>query len=120
MLKRKTLLSSLICGLALILLAIPCMISFNNAKNANTAIIEPRTTSVELSQQTIDYQCILNRFENGKLETVESLTTFEGYQTISLTDLEGIDNLSETDIENNEGMTVKYNFSYDSETNVVS
>ncbi len=120
MFKKKTLFSSLICGLALILLVIPCMISFYNTKNTSSPMIQTRTTSVELSQQTVDYQSVLNQFENGKLETVESLTTFEGYQTIRLTDLEEIDNLSETDIEQDASFAVKYNFSYDSETNVVT
>ena len=119
MFKRKTLFSTLICSIALILLAIPCMISFNNAKHVDTPLLETRTTSVELSDQDIDYESVFNQFEDGKLETNETLTTFEGYQTLNLADLMELDNVSVENLEESE-LKVKYSFSYDSETNIVT
>ena len=119
MFKRKTLFTTLICSVALILLAIPCMISFNNAKHVDTPLLETRTTSVELSDQDIDYESVFNQFEDWKLETNETLTTFEGYQTLNLADLMEIDNVSVENLEESE-LKVKYNFSYDSETNIVT
>ena len=119
MFKKKTLISSLICGLALILLAIPCMISFYSSKNIDTPIIQTRTTSVELSQQNLNCESIFNEFDKGELKVEDSLTTFVGYQTINLADLEELDNLSESNLEE-ASFEVKYNFSYDSETNIVT
>lgn len=120
MFKKKTLHSIVICSLALVLFAIPCMISFNNSKHVSTETLQVRTTAVEISEQTIDYESVLNEFEDSKLETVESLTTFVGCKTLNLADFEELDNLSETNIEENFSMLVKYNFSYDSETNLVT
>lgn len=119
MFKKRTLHSIVICSLALVLFAIPCMMSFNNSKHVSTESVQARTTAVEISEQSIDYESVLNEFEDSKLETVESLTTFEGYQTLNLADFEELDNLSETNVEE-KSMIVKYNFSYDSETNLVT
>lgn len=76
--------------------------------------------NIELEPENVDYESILNKFENGKLETEGSLTTFEGYQTISISDLAELDNLSASDLEQAKETKVKYNFSYDSETNLVT
>lgn len=73
----------------------------------------------EVTNNSIDYQSILDEFENSKLETIDSLTTFEGYKTIDLSQLDGFDLVSDTDIEETQA-SVKYNFSYDSETNIVT
>lgn len=97
---------------------ISCIIvSKLQVNNVTTAAV---VRNVELEPENVDYESILNKFENGKLETEGSLTTFEGYQTISISDLEELDNLSASDLEQAKETKVKYNFSYDSETNMVT
>ncbi len=101
-------------SLALILLVTPCLIKVSGTSQ------NVRTTTVEVKRQAIDYQSILDEFENAELETEGSLTTFVGYKSINLADLGGFDLVSETDVEEDTEVSVKYNFSYDNETNIVT
>ncbi len=76
--------------------------------------------NVELTSVELDYSSIINNFENAKVEKEGTLTTFEGYQTLSASLFEELDNVSSSDVEEAVGCQVKYNFSYDSETNIVT
>ena len=82
----------------------------------NTAANVSATRTVELEDATIDYESILNEFENSTLKTEGSLTTFEGYQTLNLADFTEIDLVSSSTVEEELNFSVKYNFSYDAET----
>jgi len=86
----------------------------------NTAANVSATRTVELENAAIDYESILNEFENSTLKTEGSLTTFEGYKPIDASVLSEFDNLSSSDIEQVQDTYVKYNFSYDEETNIVT
>ena len=86
----------------------------------NTAANVAATRTVELENAAIDYESILNEFEDGKIEKDGSLTTFEGYKTIKVSDLSMFDELSESDLEQAEDAAIKYNFSYDSDSNIVT
>lgn len=101
-------------SLALILLVTPCLIKVNGTSQT------VRTTTVEVKRQSVDYQSVLDEFENAELETEGSLTTFVGYKSINLADLNGFDLVSETDVIEETEVSVKYNFSYDKETNIVT
>ncbi|MBO7527815.1 MAG: hypothetical protein J6T74_08020 [Clostridia bacterium] len=100
--------------LALVLFLTPCLIKINETSQT------VRTTSIEITRQEVDYQSVLDEFENAALETEGSLTTFVGYKSINITELNGLDLVSETDVDKNTEVSVKYNFSYDSETNIVT
>ncbi len=76
--------------------------------------------TIELEKENIDYESILNEFEDAKIETHGTLTTFEGYKTIDASALEEFDKLSETDINQAAGTKVKYYFTYDEKTNIVT
>ena len=82
-------------------------------------VIQQQVRTIELNTET-DYASILNEFENSELKTDGSLTTFVGYQTLSADLFAEFDNVSENDIEEVEGMQIKYDFSYDNETNIVT
>jgi len=114
---KKRLLFSLSTCLLAILFACSCLlISKQNSDNiANVA-----TRTVEVSTAEVDYQSILNEFEDATLVKEGTLTTFEGYKPLSISDLSELDNLSESDIDQLEDTSVRYNFSYDSETNIVT
>ena len=75
--------------------------------------------TVEVSKNAVDYQSLLDEFENSELETNGTLTTFVGYKSLDLAELDGFDLVSETDIEDTK-VSVKYNFSYDNQTNLVT
>lgn len=107
-----SLLLAVICGLAY------CLPSFINYRQTSQTASAIRT--IEVKQNEIDYQSIFDEFENAKLETDGSLTTFEGVKPISIDDLSAIDNLSESDLETCSDISVKYNFSYDAETGIVT
>lgn len=107
-----SLLLAVICGLAY------CLPSFINYRQTSQTASATRT--IEVKQNEIDYQSIFDEFENAKLETDGSLTTFEGVKPISIDDLSAIDNLSESDLETCSDISVKYNFSYDAETGMVT
>lgn len=103
---------AIVCGL------VYCLPSFINSKQTYQTTCAIRT--IEVKQNEIDYQSIFEEFENAKLETCGSLTTFEGIKSISTEDLSTIDNLSESDLETCDDISVKYNFSYDAETGMVT
>lgn len=107
-----SLLLAVICGLAY------CLPSFINYRQISQTTSAIRT--IEVKQNEIDYQSIFDEFEDAKLETEGSLTTFEGVKPISIDDLSALDNLSESDLEACDDISVKYNFSYDAETGMVT
>ena len=107
-----SLLLAIVCGLAY------CLPTFINSKQISQTANVTRT--IEVKQNEIDYQSIFEEFEDAKLETEGSVTTFEGVKPISIDDLSALDNLSESDLETCDDIFVKYNFSYDAETGIVT
>lgn len=112
-LKRKNLFIGIIAVLLVLVVGFVCV----SAKGPQ--VIEQQIRTIELNTET-DYASILNEFENSELKTEGSLTTFVGYQTLTANLLQEIDNVSESDVEQAEGIQIKYDFSYDSETNIVT
>lgn len=104
-------------SLAIVLCVIPCMTTALNSTNTKEVLQQTRT--IEASSESVDYESILNEFEDAKLETEGTLTIFEGIQTINLVDLEGLDEISKSNLED-ETAIIKYAFSYDEETNLVT
>ena len=101
-----------------LIIAVSCVLISKQQVDVSTEALATRTVTLE--RQEINYESILNEFENAKLEKQGSLTTFEGYKTINVEDLTEFDNLSESELQHAEDSSVKYNFSYDSETNIVT
>lgn len=114
---KKKIIFSLSSVFLAVLLAISCILCYNQKERYST---EARVRTVAVSNKEIDYESILNDFEDGKIEKEGSLTTFEGYKTIKASDLLMFEELSESDTQQVEDSSVKYNFSYDSDTNVVT
>ncbi len=107
-----SLLLAAVCGLAY------CLPNFINSRQTSQTASAIRT--IEVKQNEIDYQSIFDEFENAKLESNEKVTTFEGFKTISIDDLSALDNLSEADLDSCDDISVKYNFSYNAETGMVT
>lgn len=111
--RRKTFVTSLIA----LCLAIISLVHFT-LSNYSTPTAAVRT--MELSQIAIDEQAILNEFDDAVIENEGSLTSFTGYKAIDATIFEEFDNISADDVDDFVGCRVKYDFSYDSETNIVT
>ena len=111
--RRKTFVTSLIA----LCLAIISLVHFT-LSNYSTPTAAVRT--MELSQIAIDEQAILNEFDDAVIENEGSLTSFTGYKAIDATIFEEYDNISADDVDDFVGCRVKYDFSYDSETNIVT
>lgn len=94
-----------------------CSTNFLYAKHSTES--QTAVRDIEITKNEIDYQSILEEFENSNMKTEGTLTTFVGYKSIDLTELDGFDLVSNLDIENTE-VNVKYNFSYDNESNIVT
>ena len=103
--------------LVLFLSVTPLMVSKLQVKNVTTNLA---TRTVNLQDECIDYESILNEFEDATIQTNGTLTTFEGFKTIDASALEEFDNLSDSDIEQSENSTVRYYFTYDEKTNIVT
>ncbi len=106
--------------LALLMFALPVLFTTLNSKqtikNSNDTV-QSRTIIADGSE--IDCESVFNSFEDPNLETDGSVTTFEGSQTINLSDLDGLDEVSQSTLEGAQ-LKVKYRFTYDKETNLVT
>ncbi len=106
---------------ALILCCVLLFLTVTISKTkASSSVVGANTRTVELSESGVDFQSVLNEFDNAKLSKDGSTAYFEGFKALDSTLLSEIDYISETDFENLENCTVKYNFSYNSETNIVT
>ena len=115
--KRKLLQMISTITLALVMFVLPCLATTLDSSYASETVQLTRT--IDTSNNMIDYESAFEQFENVTVETVDSLTTFEGYQTIKMSDLAGIDLVSDAELEDEE-LSVKYTYTYDSETNLVT
>lgn len=94
-----------------------CLTNFFVTKNTYSKTI---IRTIDVTPNEIDYQSIFAEFEDAKLETRGTLTTFEGTKPISLEDFNELDNLSCSDKDDVNDISVTYSFSYDAETNIVT
>ena len=114
---RKKILFSLSSVFLALIVAASCILCYNQKERYST---EAQVRTVAVSNEEIDYESILNDFEDGKIEKEGSLTTFEGYKPLKLADFTELENLSEANLTEEAEIKVKYNFSYDYETNLVT
>ncbi|MFQ6724077.1 MAG: hypothetical protein ACLRFE_01910 [Clostridia bacterium] len=101
-----------------IVFSVSCLLLTKLNTDSVIASIAPR--NIELQERDIDYESILNEFEDATLETNGDLTTFEGYKTVDINALAEFDNLSESDISQAQESYVRYYFSYNEKTNIVT
>lgn len=76
--------------------------------------------NIEVGNNALNCQSIFDSFDDGKLEVSGKLTTFEGVKTFTLADFETLDLVSESTANEDVEMKVKYKYSYNSETNLVT
>ena len=73
-----------------------------------------------MAETDIDYQALLDEFENGEIIQEGNITTFIGTQALDSEIFEEIDTISENEIEDISNCVVSYVFTYDSDNNVVT
>lgn len=118
--KRKWLneISTLI--LAFVMLLFPILSTASGSKNTKDSvddIVQTRTISAD--EYVIDYESIFKEYEDAKLETNGSLTTFEGRQVLKFSDLEELDEVSRQELKG-EQLKIKYKYSFDCVTDKVT
>lgn len=116
--KKKIKLILISCVLALVC-GLTCLFtSFTNTGDGKTTQTASRT--IEADTNMLDYQSVFNQFEEGQLETTDGLTTFEGYQTLNLNDFSELDLVADSAVNEDLDVKIKYNFSFDAETGIVT
>lgn len=85
-----------------------------------SGIVVAKTRTVELSELSVDAQSVLNEFENSTLTKNGTTVYFEGFKPLDTQTISEIDYISDKDFEELENCVVKYNFSYDTESNIVT
>lgn len=108
-----------IIGVALLMLLSAVLIAVLYPKETRQLDLSLQTRTISVEQNVIDYESIFNEYDDAKLERDGSLTTFEGKQTIKLSDLEELDEVALSTLDDEE-LTLKYNYSYDYETDLVT
>ncbi|MDR2266086.1 MAG: hypothetical protein LBE09_00675 [Christensenellaceae bacterium] len=76
--------------------------------------------TVHLNREALDYQSVLADFDNAELTVDDNVADFVGYKTIDASIFEIIDNLSLEETESVIGGSIRYHFTYDVESNVVT
>ena len=106
--------------LALLMFLTPVFFATINSEQTikySDDITQSRTIKTDGS--IIDCESIFNSFDESHIETEGSTTIFEGIRAIDLLSLDGLDEVSQSTSANTL-IKVKYKFSYDNETNIVT
>lgn len=80
----------------------------------------PLTRTISVSQAEMDYQGIIESFENPNFDYDGSKLSFVGFQTLDASILSSIDNVSQSDVDGFANLQIQYDFSYDNKTNIVT
>lgn len=116
---RTKLLTGMIAIMLSAVLLFVAVVTINNTSN-NVNQVSASSRTIELTETAMDAQSILDEFDDAVLTTEGSTTYFEGYKSLDLNAISEIDYISDIDYEELAECTVKYNFSYNSETNIVT
>lgn len=107
--------------IALVLSAVMLFVAVAvNNNTGKTVVADTPTRTVVLAESSIDAQSILDEFDDATLTTEGTTTYFEGFKPLDLNAVSELDYISDIDYETLSECTVKYNFSYDYESNIVT
>lgn len=116
---RTKLFTGIIAIMLSVVLLFVTVVAVSNTSNKSMQVLANSRT-IELSETAIDAQSLLDEFDNAVLTTEGTTTYFEGYKPLDLEAVSEIDYISDVDYEELAECTVKYNFSYDYESNIVT
>ena len=86
---------------------------------ATSESLQLMTRTVKVDDSVIDFESVFNSYEDAKLETDGSLTTFEGKQTIKFSDLEELEEEELAQLEVEE-LKLQYRYTFDYVTDKVT
>lgn len=96
------------------------IVVLSGCKSKNTEDVEAKLRTIELKENKIDYEAVLNEYEESSFEEEGPVFKFEGKKRISLDAFSSIENLSEKEINEMESTYVSYKYSYNIETRVIT
>ena len=82
--------------------------------------ITPAVRTMGIAEAKMDYQSILDEFKESEMYVENNTTYFTGLQTFDAELFESFDNVSDEDLTSIEGCRVKYEFTYNIETSIVT
>ena len=103
-----------------IVLAFVTAFCFAGSKFISFSGREQQVITIQLQRNGIDYQAVLDDFDDAVLTVEGTFAEFTGFKSIDAGIFEEIDNLSVEQREELAYNNVEYYFTYDSETNVVT
>lgn len=106
--------------IALILSAVLAFTIVAVSYNTSKSQVAANDRTIELSQSAVDVQSVFDEFEGASLTREGDTVYFEGFKTIDKNKLGNIDYISDVELEELENCVTKYNFSYNSKTNIVT
>lgn len=104
--------------LAIVTLTVTILL-ITKSNHLHLTVNEIEIRELELVRKDIDYQNVIDNFDESALIREGSTITFVGTKGMNKSDFSGFDNLSQSDTEYFDNIEVKYYFSYDSSTNIV-
>lgn len=117
--QRTKIVTSIVAVILSCVLLCICILLGNSLHNGtNVSSANPRT--IELAQSAVDVQSVFDEFEEASFIREGRTVYFEGIKPLERDSLSELDNISESNFEELENCSTKYNFSYNSETNVVT
>lgn len=118
--KRKWLNAVSTLALAFVMLLLPIFSTVDGSKQTKDYVdYTTQTRTINADESIIDFESIFNEYEDAKIETDGSLTTFEGRQVLNLADLDELDEVSKQELEG-EQLNIKYKYSFDYVTDKVT
>lgn len=106
------------CVLALLCGFVYCSTTYLSAKN--TTNIQAVTRTIEVSQNSIDYESLVEMFDEVSMSVEDGISSFEGIKTINLYDFVELDLVDTSTVEEETAeLTMQYNYTYDYESNYI-
>ena len=110
-----------IISFAMILILSASCFLLGNVQLPKAEADEVVTRTVALKETELDYESVFKQFDEAEFKTEGSLSSFAGKQIYNLEDFAEFDELSQGELqEEDKKVGVKYNFSYDSDLNLVT
>ncbi len=96
------------------------IIILSNTSKLDAQDVNNPIRTVRLAGSEVDVQSILAEYEDVSLSTEQSVTKFTGYRTLDDSILSNVDNVSETDMANLVNQRIKFECTFDAQTNIVT
>lgn len=94
------------------------VVTINNTKKM--VAVNAKSRTIELSELSVDTQSVFDEYDEASFDVNGMVATFTGYQTLDASILSNIDEISQSDAEILDSCKVRYEYTYNAETNIVT